>query len=246
MRIARRRRPLKKLRLTVTRAGCRVLGALFPDRAVPLAAILGLRRLGGSRDALLPAGAWAIGPAELDFLGRRLRRLVPMSVLEFGCGDSTIYMARVLAEVHGDDKTHVISVEQDAAFADECRRRLAAERLSAVVVSCRLVNRPVPDGKTLTYDLSPEFLAGILPAGGPDLVVIDGPSGGCMVRYPILPLVQPYLNAETPFLLHDGLRDYELRVASMWRHLPGIVISGVHVIEEGFVSGTVKPLKLDI
>jgi predicted O-methyltransferase YrrM len=75
----------------------------------------------------MPAETWSIGPAGLDFLGRRLRRSMPTSVLEFGCGDSTVYMARVLAEIHSDNKSQVISIEQDAASADECRIRLTAE-----------------------------------------------------------------------------------------------------------------------
>ena len=232
------------LRLGTARAGCRMLSLLLGRRPVPLRAMLALRRLGGRRDALLPAWAsetMALGPAGLDFLGKCLRRSAPSTVLEFGSGDSTIQMARVLADIHGDEDVHVRSVDQDAGFADQSRARLAAAGLNAVVAHCELVNQPTPDGETLSYDLDEEFMTTLLPAGGPDMVVIDGPSGDRRVRYPVLPLVQPYLAGETPFLLHDGLRDYELGVAALWRRLPGVSVEGVHVLDEGFVAGTAKP-----
>src|SRR5947207_1929864 len=235
---------LGDLRLGSARVGCRMLSWLLGRRPIPLKAMLGLRRLAGTRDALLPAWAsetWTVGPAGLDFLERRLRRLAPSTVLEFGCGDSTLQMARVLADVHGDEDVHVRSVEQDAKFADECRARLAAAGLNAVVAHCGLVKQPTAEGETLSYDLNDEFMTELLSAGGPDMLVIDGPSGGRRVRYPVLPLVQPYLAGETPFLLHDGLRDYELRVAAVWRGLPGVSIDGVYAVDEGFVAGTVRP-----
>jgi hypothetical protein len=217
---------------------------VYAGRPVPLDVVLALRRLAGTRDAFLPAWAaetWAVGPAGLDFLCGRLRRLAPAAVLEFGSGDTTVAMARVLAEVHRDADVHVRSVDQDAAFAAECRARLEAEGLNAVVVHCPLVPQPAAEDETTSYDLTGELMRTLLPAGGPDLVVIDGPSGGRRVRYPVLPLTQPYLAGPTPFLLHDGLRDYELRVAAMWRRLPGVRIDGVHPVDEGFVAGTAEP-----
>jgi hypothetical protein len=233
------------VRLRLACAALRIAAFRFDRRPVPLGIVLALRRLAHTRDAFLPvraADTWAVGPDGLEFLRARLRRLAPSTVLELGCGDSTILMARVLAEIHGDDDVHVISIEQDARFAAECRDRLAAAGLNAAVTDCDLVMQPATQGETLSYDLGTEFVTGLLPTPGPDLIVIDGPSGGRLVRYPVLPGLQPYLTRETPFLLHDGLRDYELRVAQMWRRLPGVTVEGVFVVDEGFVAGTVKPL----
>ena len=235
---------LGMVRLRLARIALRIAALRFKRGPVPLGIVLALRRLAHTRDAFLPAGAadtWAIGPDGLEFLRAQLCRLAPLTVLELGCGDSTILMARVLAEVHGDDKVHVVSIEQDARFAAECRDRLAAAGLNAAVAHRDLVMQPVTQGQTLSYDLDAEFVTGLLPTRGPDLLVIDGPSGGRLVRYPVLPQLQPYLTRETPFLLHDGLRDYELRVAQMWRLLPGVRVEGVYVVDEGFVTGTAEP-----
>jgi tRNA A58 N-methylase Trm61 len=179
---------------------------------------------------------------DLDFLAEHVQRLRPSSVLEFGCGASTVRMARVLADVHGDDRVRVFSVEQDAAFAEECRHRLVAEGLSATVVHRVLVAQAAPDGETQSYDLSGDFLATLLQQDSPDLIVVDGPSGGSFARFPVLPNVRACLAAETRFLLHDGLRDHELLlVAKAWRGVPGIRVEGVYVDGEGFLTGTVAP-----
>jgi hypothetical protein len=179
---------------------------------------------------------------DLDFLERFVRRNRPFTVLEFGCGESTSRLARVLAEVHRDDRVHVFSVEQDVGFADECRRTLAAVGLKGVVADRALVPHDSPAGETFSYDLSPEFLAVLLEQRAPDLIVIDGPSGGKLVRVPVLPNLRTCLAGDTPFLLHDGLRDYELlRVAKAWQTIPGIRVRGVHTGGEGFLAGTITP-----
>jgi hypothetical protein len=232
------------MRRSAARLGSRAVGALLRGRPVPVAAIQALARLGG-RDALLPPSAahtWAVGSEGLEFLTQTLQRLAPSRVLEFGCGDSTIHMARVLAALHGDDDVHVLSVEQDGAVVEECRSRLAAEGLNAAITACALAPQPAPDEETESYDLTDDFLTALLGGGRPDMIVIDGPSGGRWVRYPIIPRVQAYLRGATPFLLHDALRDYELRLAAAWAKLPGVTIDGVHVVDEGFLAGTVRPL----
>jgi hypothetical protein len=220
-----------------------VAGKLFVDRPVPLPVILALRAISGSRDGLLPAWeseAYSMADVDLALLARCLRRLRPSIVLEFGCGDSTIQTARILAEIHGDDIARLVSVEQDSRFAKECSERLDSEGLNAKVVDRPLTTQPSPGGETQSYDLTE--LGEVLAGRAPDLIVIDGPSGGRYVRYPVLPNVRPYLAGTTPFLLHDGLRDYELlRVAKAWRAVPGITIDGVYVGGEGLLAGTVRP-----
>jgi hypothetical protein len=235
---------VRAVRIAVALRACRLAQTLFGQGPVPFRAVLALRALAGMRDGLLPAWTepYSMSDVDLDFLAEYLRRLKPSRVLEFGCGESTVRMARVLADVHGDDHVHVFSVDQDPRFADECRCRLAAEGLSAVVVHRALVAQAAPGGETESYDLSGGYLATLLQQDSPDLIAIDGPSGGKFVRFPVLPNVRACLTGETRFLLHDGLRDYELlRVAKAWRGIPGIRVEGVYVHGEGFLTGTLAP-----
>jgi hypothetical protein len=226
--------------LRVGAAGLALRAVAGRKRPVPLATVLALRRFAGGRDPFLPEPAhetWSIGADGLAFIDQTLRDVAAERVLELGCGDSTLTIARTLADLHADGGGSLLSIEQNEPFAEACRVRVSAAGLTARIVVAALVPHPTPGGEKLSYELVPELLDGF----APDLIVIDGPSGGRWVRYPVLPLLQRCLPRPARFLLHDGLRDYELQTAAAWRRHDGIRVDGVHVVDEGFIVGSVRP-----
>ena len=146
--------------------------------------------------------------AELD-AGRR-------RVVECGSGLSTIVIARRLRELGGGS---VHSLEHDPAWAAAGRSRIAGEGLGdlAEVIEAPLAPHPAAAPGCLWYDR--EALAA-LPAGGVELLVVDGPPAGEpeieRSRYPALVELAPRLAPGASVLLDDAGRAGERWVLERW------------------------------
>ena len=185
-------------------------------------------------------GTWSLGPRTINMLEQRIRERRPRYVLELGSGISTLCLAQFMTDMHGrDEGPTVVSVEQSDDAASKTRALLERFDLAASVhvVTRPLIEQTVLDRETLCYDLSD--LATELP-GGPEFVLIDGPSGERGVRFATLPLAFPHLSDGCVFMLDDALRDAELEIASQWARILPITIEGVIPMETGVLIGTVK------
>jgi predicted O-methyltransferase YrrM len=164
-------------------------------RPLAIRRVLALRRAVPVRDGLASLdgiGSYGLAEESLTFLAGELARVRPAAVLELGSGESTLRLARMMADLRpASSRPLVFSVEQEQRFADETTAAVAAAGLSgAVRVACRpLVLRLVAGRESACYDLAPDFLREFLPAEGTLLIVVDGPAGGGDVRHGTIPLV---------------------------------------------------------
>ena len=252
----------------VVRRGKALLRRVYRDAPVPLNSLLFLRRLVTGENALAPKygvarstgrslqnhflasrladvelGDWPLDHCTLDFLERQIQIHQPEVVLEFGSGVSTACLARYMRELHGDsDRVYVFSIDQELAYARETLQLLKAVEVEkhARVAHAPLREQLIDGSRTTCYDLSGDFVMGLLGGNRPDFVVIDGPAAGPDTRLGTLPLVQPFLKPGALFFLDDALRDGELGVAQRWSQLPAVEVNGVHLFGEGLLVGQVR------
>jgi predicted O-methyltransferase YrrM len=159
------------------------------------------------------ANAWALLPAGLELVLGAVAEGRP-TVVECGSGESTVAIARLLAE-RGDGRLY--SLEHDEHWAERTRNRLAAEELTECVELIEAPLRPHGLGDGDWYELGAlERLPHAI-----DLLLVDGPPGDLapdgQMRYPALPLLAPRLADGALVLLDDIDRPGELHVLERWR-----------------------------
>jgi predicted O-methyltransferase YrrM len=180
------------------------------------------------------------GTEALNFLDDCVKRLRPRAILEFGGGVSTLVFAARMAELHRENGPRVFSIDESQNYLEATHHMLDSVGLADRV---RLARREVHDqvicGRaTACYDIDEDFLRSFLPIT-PDVVFIDGPSGGGMGRFGTLPLVLRHLDPGCTFFLDDALRHDEIQVASLWQVFPEIEFTALHVVGHGLLEGRV-------
>jgi len=152
-------------------------------------------------------------------------------VVELGGGVSTVFLARLLADLHGCDRPSLVSVEHDDAWVVRITDQLGREGLSGVA---RVVHAPL-GAHALSWDDAGwydegELRAAIEGAYGHDrvdLLVVDGPPaslpGTEHSRYPALGVLSDRLKPGATIVLDDIQRLGERRVLDRWAREYGIV-----------------------
>ncbi len=183
---------------------------------------------------------FSLGAEGLNFIDARIRELRPRAILEFGSGVSTVVLAARMADIHGGANPRVFSVEESETYLEATRRLVDDAGLSACVRLAHRVlrERVICGGPTTCYDLDGSFLRSFLELE-PDVVLIDGPSGGGAARFGTLPLLIGHLASPCTFFLDDALREGEIRVAGLWRELPQVELSRIHLVGHGLLEGRI-------
>jgi predicted O-methyltransferase YrrM len=136
------------------------------------------------------------------------------SIFECGSGNSTVFVARLLARV---GTGHIVSFEHDERWAALTGRLLAREGLEGVAT---VVRAPLSDG---WYGLRP------LEAGSVDLLIVDGPPSRVEAsgqdRYPALPFFYDSLAPGATILLDDAQRPGEQAVLARWENDYGLTFT---------------------
>jgi predicted O-methyltransferase YrrM len=166
-----------------------------------------LDRLGLSAEALPNLGSWKADTRFLMHIVDAIETLRPATVVELGCGASSLIIAKALA-LNGGGR--LISYDQHADFVTATGDWLTNHGLAADLRHAPLA-QPPGDWPGLWYSLS-DVPATI------DLLVIDGPP------WALHPLVRgaaeslfPRLTAQARVLLDDAARPGERLVARRWR-----------------------------
>jgi hypothetical protein len=183
---------------------------------------------------------FALGTEALNLLDERVKQLRPNAILEFGSGVSTCVLAARMAEIHGEDGPRVFSVDESESYLAKTHQMLEHAGLERCVrLAHREVHEQVICGQaTACYAIDDAFLRRFLETV-PDLLLVDGPSGGGTVRFGTLPLVLGHTSVPCTFFLDDALREEEIQVAALWRKLKGVEYAAVHVVGHGLLEGRI-------
>ncbi|WP_343345618.1 class I SAM-dependent methyltransferase [Sphingomicrobium sp. XHP0239] len=166
-----------------------------------------LRRLDLPDDALPNLGSWKADTGLLHLVCDLIAELRPQRVVEFGCGASSLVIARALQKA--DCPPHT-SFDQHADFVEQTSRWLSEHGLTADIRHAAL--QPIDDDwPGLFYDTGPL-------EDGIDLMIIDGPPWTIhpMTRGGAARLFR-HLAPGATVLLDDASRPGERMVARRWR-----------------------------
>jgi len=168
----------------------------------------------------VPWSTSAIQPAALMSILNEIVINNRRSAVEFGCGISTLYMARVLSEQGG----RLISFEDNIGWAAHVRSLLARQGLSDSVT---LVEAPLRQGRWALSDLhwyDEQIVESSLAGVEIDFALVDGPPayevGKGLARYPAFPAIAGHLSERCAVMLDDIGRPGEQQVLAHWRTLP--------------------------
>lgn len=143
-----------------------------------------------------------------------IREIRPRLVVEAGSGVSTLILAYGLK---GIGQGRLVSLEEDAEYADTTRRRLREHGLESLAsVMHAPLKRVAVGGREATwYDL--DTLGAVRDI---DLMVIDGPRQDRRptkhVRYPALPLLFARMSEHAAVILDDCNRRDEQEIVERW------------------------------
>lgn len=166
-----------------------------------------LDRLDLPHDALPHLGSWKADTGFLHLIVDTILEKQPVRIVEFGCGASSLVMARAL-EIAGGGR--LTSYDQHAEFVAKTTKWLASHGLEADIRHAPL--RPSPGGWPGLFYETGDIGQGV------DLMVIDGPP------WTIHPMTRGA--AETKFsclspgatvLLDDASRPGERLIARRWK-----------------------------
>lgn len=140
-------------------------------------------------------------------------------LVECGCGAASVLIARLL---HRRGFGHLLSLEHDERQAAFVASQLRREGLGHVarVVHVPLMPHPAAIGQAgwyapeVVHDEVSEYVDRF---GLVDLLLVDGPSGDDLIRYPAMPVFRGVLAPGAAVLLDDIGRPGELTVMDRWR-----------------------------
>jgi len=140
-------------------------------------------------------------------------------LVECGCGAASVLIARLL---HRRGFGHLLSLEHDERQAAFVASQLRREGLGHVarVVHVPLMPHPAAIGEAgwyapeVVHDEVSEYVDRF---GLVDLLLVDGPSGDDLIRYPAMPVFRGVLAPGAAVLLDDIGRPGELTVMDRWR-----------------------------
>ncbi len=166
----------------------------------------------------VPWSDWAMRPSGLVAVLNTVALRRPRLVVECGSGVSTIFLARLFAEIGGGA---TLAIEHDAGWAAWLRGRLADEGLTA---HAEIVHAPLgpPDG---WFDEGRVLDA--LGGREVDLLLVDGPPaaegfGEPTAREPALGFFLTALTAGAGVVLDDADRPGEQEVLRRWEERYGL------------------------
>ncbi len=155
------------------------------------------------------------------------------SVIDLGSGVSTLLMGYA-TQINGSGK--VITLEESEEFYEKTRELIIEHELEdyCEVHLCPLKNYKIGGKNWLWYDIkNVNFDKHIA------LISVDGPRGDIqeMARYPVVPILDKYMDNKTVIFLDDGSRSDEVSIASRWEEEYKL-ISSKHLSHKGYFRFT--------
>jgi predicted O-methyltransferase YrrM len=183
---------------------------------------------------------YCLEPAGLMFLASVVRRRRPRVILECGAGISTLFLADVLREVHGNNSDiRYLTLEEGADVAAKMTASIAAAGFQrfAKVINLPLAETMAGGRRTMWYDLDDAQLRDVTGGQPIDMILLDGPSGNHGSRFAAVPLLHPHARNGACFFLDDALRDNELEIGRQWSELPYVELLGLKAVGKGMLAG---------
>lgn len=177
---------------------------------------------------------WTLDYEILNFLWVELDIHKPKVILEFGSGTSTKLFFKYFSK-QTDQKYTLITIDQDKDFLNKTINDLGAvsPNTSFYPALCPLIKTG--------YKIDCNYLNDIIKKFGKiDMILIDGPSGGWMIRENTLPSILEFCNKGAKWYLDDAFRDSEMEILRKWKRQPLIKMKGILNYGKGLAIGYIK------
>ncbi len=186
----------------------------------PLAAALGSTTL----------GHWSLDAETVGWLWRAGLRDAPRRIVECGGGVSTVLGACLLREQGDATSGHLVTLEQDAAYAATLRERIAVLALTPWVT---VLDAPIASDGNYRFD--PAVVLDQL-TGTADWLLVDGPRES---RDLIVPSLAAVARTGTRWFLDDALDAPYFANVEQWAEWPGLQTDGIVAVGKGLATGMV-------
>lgn len=170
----------------------------------------------------LPWPGSAIAPSSLCTILNEIQINNRKTIVEFGSGISTLYIAKVLERTGG----HIVSIENDSGWSAIIKEWIDTAGLSNQVT---LVDAPLAPCSISDHNLEwyqEDTVVSALSDLTIDCVLVDGPpayeKGKELARYPALPMTYKKLSDNCVVFLDDIHRVGEKEVIKKWATYSGI------------------------
>lgn len=180
-----------------------------------LTQLLGLFKI----NHFIPLTTWSASPQSIINILNIISLGERKSVIEFGSGATTLYIAQLIKTMSSDIK--FISVESDITWFNKMKNFIKIYKIENYV---QLILAPITDvdnalsykGQTIWYDVTK--LENHLTFKSIDLVIVDGPFGGStpFARYSAFPVLKEYVAENAIWLLDDTNRSHEKEIIKEW------------------------------
>ena len=201
-------------------------------------------------NTFIPFTAWSLSPFVIDMVLNDILINKRSKIIEFGSGNSTIFIAKLI-KVYDLDIIF-FSVDSDQKWINKVKKQLKKENCIDKVcfieaeikdVSSNLAFRNQKkwyDTKSLLNSLPKDLLF--------DLVLVDAPWGGTTSysRFSAIPFLKDSLDEAFSIYLDDIHRNEELEIAKEWSNILGLeynVLDSASVFTKGVVYSFVPSYK---
>ena len=198
----------------------------------------------------LPQTTWSISPSAVLHALNILELKKRKSIIEFGSGITTIYIAQYLKL--RNENSVFLSVESDLDWKIAIEKDLEKFGLSQYV---KIVHCPIVEVanelayKNQSHWYNTEVLKSAIDGLLFDFVLVDGPYGGATpyARYSAYPFLEPYTKKDIVWMLDDSRRLHESEIIRKWKDLSGLKLSGFsrYSILENFESYDMTPYQMN-
>jgi hypothetical protein len=186
-------------------------------------------------------------PDSILFLKDVIEHYKPQTILELGSGISTpILSAHQKKHVAATSNTpRYITIDQSDAYLNETMAMVEKAGTSDIVkpLIFPLCNYTMEkpfwgQSQLVSYGFDEKALHEALGGQMPDMIIIDGPTGGkeggnLFTRMLAVPILKLYSGAETLFFLDDSYRDTEILSMIEWHTQGYLNVIGVKMVGKG-------------
>lgn len=176
---------------------------------------------------------WTLDGEVLNFTWNEVSREAPEVILEFGSGVSTKLFIHYFRK-HPQKKFSLITIDQDQGYLEKTSSGLSIPtNVNFFPLHCKLND----DG----YSIDDQLLKNIIElTGNIEMVMIDGPSGGWMIRKNTLLSILGLCKIGARWYLDDAFRDSEMEILRNWKKNKRINVKGIVNIGKGLGVGCMK------
>lgn len=201
--------------------------------------------------------AWSMEPDSVTFLKKVIEMYKPRVVLELGSGISTPILSAKLKDVWKDEKDKPVYVTIDQSDDYLAQTLVLVEKAGTKDITRPLIfpityyrvggkNEKGEDNTLACYDFNEEKLFEATGGLRPDMIIVDGPTGGGTGGFPFArmltaPILSMYVKPDALFCMDDAYRDTEIKETQSWIESQTLHVLGVKAVGKGLMMGLVMP-----